>query len=208
MEHNGLKYGVPITRAGGLAAGVNEHDDSITRLSESLVSVLDLWSLPEFYFLRDERRWSVTPSQSGVAGELARVGIFNPIGSGFLVVVETVELLPLAAVANFREAAGITAPFLPFDATGNPSPTDSRVENFPLNTALVTGTFSDSRVGTIGSLFGFHQTAANGDSKQTPVNIVLTPGTFWCIEQVIVNTGIQMTIRGRERKAFKGEIEG
>lgn len=92
--HNVLRrssYSAAFSKAVG-----DTREGGVERYSETLQGVLDLWGRPEFALLRGENLWSGFQSVgAGGAGTFARLGIFNPAGSGLLVVV-THHLLQVA----------------------------------------------------------------------------------------------------------------
>jgi len=61
-----------------LATGVGAEEDGVVRLGETLDPMVDIWSQPDWAFLRGERLWSGSLTVAAAAGLLNRVGIANP----------------------------------------------------------------------------------------------------------------------------------
>jgi hypothetical protein len=196
-EHNALKYGSPISVAAAAAAGGAYGDVGISRLSESLVAVMDLWGRPEW--LRGERRWAVSPSQAGVAAEFAQVGVRNPAGSNILVVIEDFNLWDAGATTliEARIAASTVV-----DATSTPQSRDTRL---PFQTGLRTVSLANSAAAILGAL---NQKFEINPATYAyyPIGVVLSPGFDFFIGPEIVFTTIGATLRGYERVAFPGEL--
>jgi len=197
-EHNALKYGPTISRAGSIAAGGGYGDVGISRLSETLQPNIDLWSRPEWALLRDERIWMVNPSIGGTALETSIVGVFNQVGSGLIVVVQKV-LYTSSVLSEFtvRHGANVV-----FDATSNPNSRDSRRR---VDTSVRCGSFAHSQVGAIGFTMLTARRAQN-TSEWLDLDIVLAPGFFCGLADTTAGVAVAASFMGYERVAFPGEL--
>jgi len=203
QEHNALKYGSQISRAAARAYGLGDEETGLSRLGETLQLVADLWSRPEWAFLRNEKLWMVNPSQAGVAAEFAQVGIRNPTGSGLVVVVDRLWMRQAisAFVWEWRIAASSAV-----DATANPNSRDTR--NRPAASSNVqTVSIAHSSAARLGFLLGSSGHPNSSESRLYPADIVLSPGFDFYVGPDTVNQAANVTFVGRERRAFPGELE-
>jgi len=204
QEHNQLIYGPSISKAAAQAFGGAYSDVGISRLSESLQVVADLWSKPEWAFLRNEFLWWINPSQAAVAAEFAQVGIRNPSGSGMIVVVD--RLCALASVSTQYElrirAQGT------IDATATPNARDTRLPQLASGLRTVSMAHTEpAATGPLGFLCAsFEQ--HNEIGVMVPVDFVLSPGFELLVGPSVVNVLANVSFWGRERQAFPGELRG
>lgn len=78
--HNAIKYGTDIAHAAGLATGMDRGSGGVERTSETLQPTFDLWTNPEWAFLRGELLWSSQRlTAPAVAGEFGAVAITLPL---------------------------------------------------------------------------------------------------------------------------------
>lgn len=192
-----------IARALRNALQIEDPGVALERVSETLQPTFDLWAKhrPEFSLLRGERLFGVAPSQPAVAGEFGQVGIFNPAGSGLIVIVtDLLGCLPGAGVTVEVQLGANVA----FTATSTPNSRDSRTA---LLTGVQCGSFANHAAARIGSgalITAFGQAVVG--YLNLPINVVLHPGFFLAVGPNIVNTSIGCSFVGYERPAFAGEL--
>lgn len=84
--HNAIKYAGLLQRAAGIAAGMAGEEAGLERLGETLSPNIDLWSQPEWAFLRGERLGAVRRNVPLVAAQIAAVALCNPLTNKTLIV--------------------------------------------------------------------------------------------------------------------------
>lgn len=199
-EHNALKYSPELSKGAAQVLGGAYGDVGISRMSESLQVIADLWQQPEWAFPRGEKLWAVNPSQAAVAAEFSTVGIRNPSGSQLIVVVDQVVIFTSPGGSfSGRIAAQSTV-----DATATPQVRDSRI-----------GVSSGGRLQTVSiahvdpAILGFVLwTVRLGNDVCTvlPFPVVLSPGFDFFVGPTAVNLAANVSFIGRERQAFPGEL--
>jgi len=198
-EHNALKYGSPLSTALSILAGGGYADVGVSRLSESLVGLIDLWSVPEAHLLYRQRDWALSPSQSAVAAEFAQVGIRNPAGSNMLVVVEELHVnTSIPGTFELRMAASTTV-----DATSTPNARDSRI---PILTSIRTVSIAHSSAARLGVNMQRYTMLASTPT-QYRVNLILAPGFDCYVGPDVVNQAVECSFLGYERVTFPGELQ-
>src|SRR5574342_537374 len=106
-EHNAIKYGTTISKAGAVATGGAYGDVGISRLSETLTPIIDLWARPEWALLRGEIHFARFVSGQAVAGRFSGFEVVNPAGASKIAVVRLKPILAsdqLQAVIDFGAA--------------------------------------------------------------------------------------------------------
>jgi hypothetical protein len=207
--HNRIPRGL-ISAAVTAAVGIVSGDAGIERLDESLEAIIDLWSQPEFYFLRNEALCGGQNTQTaGGATTLASVALINPAASKKLIVVRAIwGYLSVAAEVriNLDTESSIVGALL----TGNVGGMflDTRWSSRSSGGAPVGYIRTGLPTGLVGVRLYQSQWLANTTIEPLAPRdmIVLSPG-FGCVLQ---NTDDAATmIAGftwRERNAFKGEL--
>lgn len=77
--HNGIQYATELAASAAIIAGVDRNAEGMSRLSETLSPSIDLWKIPEAYWLRREFLWvSSRTQQAAVAAELGAIAVANP----------------------------------------------------------------------------------------------------------------------------------
>lgn len=205
-EHNALKYATYITRGVKRLFGVDDHEDGVTRLSESLQLVADVGSRPEYSFPLGENRWSVAITAAAVAAQFSQCGIQNPAGSGMIIVVDDFDVSMAAGNVAIEERVAAIAGAV--SASGTPTQTDTRIPGLPNPTGIVAVSAANQNAARRGTLLGSHKPMANPPLTylRFPAGIVLVPGFEYWVGLDTVNLAITVTIRGRERRAYPGEI--
>lgn len=85
--HNALRRTRGLLGAFQKAFGLDQ-SAGVERLGETLQPTLNIFERPEWALLRGEEWFAVDETQTaGGAGNFSKIGIFNPTGSGLLVVV-------------------------------------------------------------------------------------------------------------------------
>jgi hypothetical protein len=208
--HNALNRG-PLGKALKGALGDQDSENALERWGETLTPVLDMWSMPEWAFLRTERLCGGKFDVTGAAGTIPEVLLFNPADSDFLVVVQHVHLQWVTALGalEFRLQRG-TPPgmLLPIGFT--------RVAAGPLDTrdprlVDVGGTRAILATGTNAAVAGGSGIDGWVASTTIPVDtfdpIILAPNTGLVVGATAV--GVNRFLGGiywRERLAFQSEL--
>jgi len=202
--HNELNRG-DLSSALKLALGATKGEGGIERYGETLDPILNLWGMPEWAFLRNERLSALTSQQPAVAAEFGIVGIGNPLNSNTIIVVETVSStsgaiisLRLEVVAHTVIAATVVT------AAGVGSLRDRRFLG-PGRTHFVTGT--DAAAPPFGATVEIRAPAAANhwvDFNVLPV--VLKPGDDLVVVGATVNNTVAVNFGWRERQAYPGEL--
>jgi hypothetical protein len=201
IEHNALKYAVDITRGLKRIFGVDDGEQGVTRLSESLQISSDPLTTPEMQFPIGINRWAVAPTSGASIGNVSQVGIRNPAKSGYIVVVDAMVLfLSANSVMNVRVSNAGTV----FGGTGTPTQTDLRIPNFP-NPSLATVSFTNAAAAAIGTLLWTFQLSANS-LPIVPFPVILLPGFDLLVDNNLANTAITCNFVGREWRGNPGEL--
>lgn len=200
--HNEIRKGT-LSSAVTRALGVTRLS-GVERFGETLTPVQNIWGMPEWAILREERLKAQRINSSAVAGENSVVALVSPAGRNTIIVVEGVFVGPGTAMTVGMDVATdvVLAAQL---ATANAGPTQGR----------------DTRVGLAGTTFirsGSEAAVAFGqnlevifssatDSKYFQfLPVVLTPGFGLAIFGFTVNTAISVGFAWRERAAYAGEL--
>lgn len=96
--HNALNRG-PLGQALKNAIGDTKAEGMLERWGETLQPTMDLWSMPEWAFLRQESLWTCRLTRAADAANASIAGIMLPTASRFLVVVEGVTARNAAGAA-------------------------------------------------------------------------------------------------------------
>lgn len=204
--HNALRRG-GLSHALTSAVGDTKAEGGLERYGETLQPVIDLWSLPEWAFLREEAICGGQFFVTSAAGTLSEALLMNPTNSGFLLILKRVHWTFTSAGTQtfFRRLNQGTLP-AGFVAT-NSGPLD----------------FRDARLIAVPSTVGVVAQAANAaadggiafDSFSQAVNeriedtqpVVIAPGTGFLVtvSAVGVNTMIG-GFRWLERRLLTSEV--
>lgn len=173
-------------------------------VASELFPTCELLSYPENWFLQLERLVGAFDDQPAVAAQRQHVGIWNPAGSGALLVVEQVRIHNASAgTLLYQVAMGL---------------------DNGTNTTGQGGDFLDTRLGSTGFLSTgqiWDLSAASVIGREVervqlaaatqvlvPGPWVLGPGGFVCVRGGVVNMAINTSWRWRERAAAPGELQG
>lgn len=207
--HNQLRRG-GWSKALKNALGDSQGESGIERYGETLTPVIDIWSQPEWSFLRNETLFSARIVRAADAANVSIIGLSLPLASKFIVIVEGITARNSVAGGNLvlsmldRATAAALAGF----GLGNP----------PF--------FRDQRAhATIGAQFAPVETwsAASGavtingtmeDKNYVDTNdrdfkclpLIVRPGGTVFLQGLAVNQQIVGTFFGRVRTALPTEL--
>lgn len=87
--HNGIKYATGELNALGIAGGLARDQSGVERLGETLTPIMDIWSQPEWAWLRGDLLWVSRPMISAAgAGALSAFATCLPASARLICVVE------------------------------------------------------------------------------------------------------------------------
>jgi hypothetical protein len=200
-EHNALKYAIDITRGYKRFLGIDDAEQGTTRVSETIYPTVELAAHPEFDFPVGINRWSVTPSQGATVGEFSQVGVANPAGSGFIIVVDACEFVA-TGTQTWEERIGAN---FAFTSTGVPLQRDTRISANFANPGLITQSVANHNAARQGSLAAAHN-VNNSIWGVWYLPVVLSPGFFFLVGTNTANVAAQANFYGREYRANPGEL--
>lgn len=190
------RYDGLVRRAGGLLGGGSKVTESLSEMFPTF----DLENLPaELLLLAGWRTAFTSQNVAATIGETSRIGLFNPAGSGLIVVLTDV-FLDAAQVTNV--AYDLTSVALTGgDNSGKPR--DGR-DGVIVNTGAKISNQSTGNTGQFGRIIlaassTTHHTAKNGLA-------VLGPGTGWEYGTTADNNNLNATFFWRERAALSSEL--
>ena len=200
--HNAIKYAPLVQRAAAAATGLAGEESGLERVGESLTPVFDLWTLPEWAFLRGERLcgWSRFVPAGGAA-TFAGVALCNTTPN-ILCVVEAVSVqIAGASPVQLWMAldADVQASF-PASSQGasrdrrNPGTTSLAVVRYGSPAATPTAAPLETRTIAV---------AETMDLVAPP--IVLATGQCCFVQTTIANIALFANFKWRERRLFPSE---
>lgn len=201
-EHNGFKSG-----AIGLATdfGLGEDENGITRLSETLQGVVDIFGLPEYHLHRRSMRFARKKTvAAGGAGRLSGFQVLNPIGSRVLAVIESIA--SNCAFGDLELAVDSASAFIailnPVDVKGVANDT-----RYPLvgETSICTIRTGDFPAGVS---LPQHTATTIQEGARVPLGYVLKPGSSAFAIRLTANSAFTFEIVFRERPLYPGEQRG
>lgn len=198
--HNGIRYFVQLQRAYRRAMG-EPGTWGMERGGETLTPTINLWQLPEWTHLRDERRGVEVETDAAVAGQRSHVGLRNPTGSRMIVVVDRVEINS----STSRDVGLAVRAVGAVDTNNQAGPAlDTRVGTASqlLRTQIVTLT----QVGAAATIAWNRRVLANTVAEFN-CGWVLSPGFELLALPAVDNEVIQANFIFRERQAVPGELE-
>jgi hypothetical protein len=190
------------------ALGVSKGEGGIERYGETLTPVIDLWSMPEWAFLRKDQPFAFFTSASAFAAEFSFVGLSVPTNSGLVLVIEKVLArsgsasaflqMPLRSTiaATLTQGTNTFARDNRFVAQGQAAPTGP-VETWTGTDAAPLNSNMDEVITTATTYAKF----------ETPPWVV-RPGTGLVVQGATVNTSLQTVWVGRVHAGFPGELVG
>lgn len=202
--HNELRRG-PWSKAATAALG-DTRVGGIERLSEDLQAGIDLWSQPEWAFLRDEWLCAGRNTQAAVAAQFSSVGLTPALVTGQRVfVVESVRCRVVTAGNVFigldaQPSGATTAAQLRFVR-------DNRAQLKGPNVPTL-GVFARvaAATGLTGGLEEFFHPGGSQDVVVAGPWILFSGGQSLIVENQTVNDAIFASFHWRERAAFRAEI--
>lgn len=200
-EHNEIKY-TPYGRL-GRDLGVSETESGITRLSESLTPIVNIYGQPELALHRGERIYQVGQvSLTAPAARFAIAQLLNPAGSRVIAVVD--RLLWTSTVnVNVDAETGDSSAAIANPIVTQAAPIDVRVIPIGASSTCVLRT-GDVAAG----LVAFPQFFNGNFQTWTEVAFVLAPNSQLLVIASVANTAITtFVIRWRERNANPGELQ-
>jgi hypothetical protein len=203
--HNAIAYGTELQRAFYALVGLNEAEEGVVRLGETLTPVVDAWREGEWNLLRGERLGATFRNAPAVASERSGVAIANPAGSKVLVIVDRVRCSAQVADVVVRVETVIDEELvstigLLFSQNGFLR--DVR-DGREIARAII-------RYGSsvVGIPWGTTHEAMSGrlDSVAISTPYILEPGRALVVLNSNVNQGVTVTFVWRERGVFPGEL--
>ncbi len=205
--HNAISYGVDLLRAFPRAIGLSD-EAGVERISETLTPVMDVWSQPEWNFLRNERFVGLRYSSAAFAAELSGVALLNPAGSNYLITALAATGRPAAAGVFLSGLTTQISVQATFALQGAGLPLDTRVYTA---TGTVAKSIGQVWIGTDAAAIGQildeigASVATNQSVDLMRLPVILSPGFAWFSQFNVVNTFVSGGIFWRERRMFPGE---
>lgn len=200
-EHNALKYGTTITRAVERVFGVDDGEQGLTRVSESLGVMADLWSRPEWALERGEVLYSRAPATApAVVARNSIYSLVNPGGSGIIACVTKVRPLTGASMEAQLGTGGSVAAN-PVVSQGIAQ--DSRYKLIG-ESSILTITSGDVVAGV--ALPQWAYTPASTNQLDDVTNWIILPGFKVDWINLTQNNAFRVQFQWWERKAFPGEL--
>lgn len=180
----------------------------IERVGETLTPVLDLWTQPDWFFLRNVRRFAISvPLAANVAG-IARFQISVPATARVITVIEELSVIENTAATEYAITdtgafiAGGLAPCSALDsrwqiAPGGGSRPTQTLQTVDNTAAAQSGIIVD-RISVPTNTYGL--------SFRAGVPFTLSPGNYIQVQSNTVNHQCRFQVRGYERTAFPGEL--
>jgi hypothetical protein len=208
--HNELTQAFALQSAYQAALGAMQSGFSgIERAGETLTPVMDLWSLPEWSFLRTEVLFSSFLAQTKVAAEKGSVAVVNPSTSRSLAIVERITRRTADAAGTFN--VFITTEALiqaQADATAAVNTRDQRngVAQGVARLLIVRGGSAAGLI--VNNLENFTSTGAMTETGPLAcLPVVLEPGKGLVVEHGTINLDIAACFAGRVRTCLHGELQ-
>jgi hypothetical protein len=205
--HNALEQAPEILKAYLLAAGLNENEEGVIRLGETLTPTLDIWSQPEWALLRGETPWGFNRVvTAGGAGTMAGVAVCNPASSGIVVVVQKVTTSNMAAGQIHVMMIGTDAALLlQFGNTEQVKTRDRRRST--RGQALVR--YGNTIVGLFaGDEMEYQQRPANESATFVHLPVMLYANQGLLVQTNDDAAAITVAMSGYERKCILNEARG
>lgn len=196
--HNRLHRATALQSAYEAALGEKDEEFSgIERAGETLTPVIDLWSLPEWRYLRRERMTMFGTTEAAQVALRSRLAIRNP-SANMIVIVESIQNRGLVGPITPTIGTGLTV-----DSSENMRPTDSRWYTPTTGAGVATVTHRAGAIGGSTTAWGAVY-ILQGATYQ--LDAVLGPGWFLSFDPGTDNLLIALTFRVRERPALPGEL--
>lgn len=203
QQHNELRRGGGVIGYAMSQAVGDSRGGGIERYGETLTPTLDLWSLPEWAYLRAEKLACFPVTQAAVAGEFSAAGLLNPAGSGQLAVVEKF-MCDQSGTLIFQLQSCTQAQVATLATVVKGNGRDRRWQGGGALTACDVISGSDPTT-TLG--FNLDQVRAPGNTTIgfNTLPVVVPPGFALVAVALTNNTGVTFIMSWRERAAFPSE---
>jgi len=203
VEHNAIKYFPNLARLGERAFGLDDNEQSITRLSETLQGSVDLWSQPEFALYRGDVIFARAPAT--IVAVVARFGIaslINPVGSNTIAVLRQAYMSGATASLEAAVGGGGSVAANPVTTQGVAIDTRYPPAGESSVCTIVTG---DVAAGI--TLPQWVTQAANNLTTITPMlPVIIIPGRKVDWINTTANQPYRIQLVWTERKPFPGEL--
>lgn len=213
--HNELQRGTlsaAVTRALGSMRG----GGGLERFGETLQPVMDIWSLPEWAYLRTETLGAGT-RVAAVGANNGAIALGNPLTSRSLVVIEAVRVLPVTAGFDTFDVYLATDSTVALTASQATQRRDERPADdaggVTARNCRAVIRYSDGTIAAIppdwGTAFerGVFSSTLEGRELLTPP-VILPPGRMLVIYDVDTASSFSATFRFRERAYVQDELGG
>lgn len=207
--HNELRRG-QLSKAVTRALGMQVGSVGLERLSESLTVVMDLWSRPEFAYLRKEDRF-LSGQQSGTnVGTISYCQLRVPVNSNILCIVDRLILQDPTGAGPVE--FGLSTP----NASGTPGCVmDSRRNRgLGVGTGAVSVALASARTDLTGDgvAFGLVPCRVRFNASQLTLDLdnlgfVLAAGEALTVRHTAANNVVGVNFFWRERTALPGELD-
>jgi hypothetical protein len=209
--HNAIAYGTDLQHALLRAMGGADEAETGTRIGETIVPICDIWSKPEWPFLRAELHAMVGMSVGAVVGEQSACALFNPTGSGYLVTISHANVsaqvagtvfVSIATEAQISATLGTGIATIPIDTRWY----DRRSPGLQAGTIAQARTGSDAgTIGIVGERARVSAVNLMQDLLAPPV--VLHPGFGFVAQFQTANNFFEMNLHFYERRLLPGEVD-
>jgi hypothetical protein len=207
--HNALGSG-PLAAALSRAVGDTVGSSGLERYGETLTPELNLWTQPEWAYLRREILLGSHVGVGAVAAEFSGMAVLNPDASGILLVVEQAGAGAIPGNFFFLTRAPSALVLATYLGVGRGLARDSRwnIGQGGANTAGRGLVAQGTDPAAIGAAFATDSSPPNlRASFPVGLPVVLHPGQAVLIESGVVNVACNFSFGWRERVAFPGELE-
>ena len=206
MLHNQLPG--PFSEAANRATG-RIREGGLERLSEELSCGLDLWGLPEFFYLRREAHagFGILVA-AGAATTFASCAVISPAALDLLVCVDLVTAIPPAVSVPVRLALETESAIVAALGTATVgSLKDTRWVKPGIASSPQAIIRHGTTAVTLGSTFWRAGITANLNLDIPSVRgVVLSPGFGLVVQTTDDAAALEVSIQWRERRAFSGEL--
>lgn len=205
MIHNAITKFAQLADSYRRALGESQGFSGLERASETLQPTLDLWSRPEWAWLRGEILAFGQQSVAAVVGQAGFGALWVPATAGFLATVTRARFYTAGVADTYELRLDGFAVAAAGGAIAASGPFDGRSRAY-----AGTGqqTVTQFRQGTSAAAFGTlaeHYVNVANTFLDLPLNIVLPPGCGMHIQCATVNTIFRIALNWIERPLLPGE---
>lgn len=161
---------------------------------------MDPWSLPEWAFLRGET-WiaAMLASAAGGAGTRSEVQLFNPTGSGKILMIDYLTIIPSTAADEVDYGVGV----VPLTTLSGAAVRRDRRTGTSAIQRRTDNTIAAVAVTPVGRVRGAANVAI---PLPYPLGVTLPPGNGFTVRPVTDNVAVSASMLGRERSMLPGEL--